>query len=311
MRIQFRHVLLLTLIVNFLCSTVAAAVERVAGTHVSLNPPPNFEKADKFPGFMREEYGASIMVMELPGPFDEYRAGIEDKDHLSTRGMRLLQKEAVRVDNRDGLLVHLSQVLHSLEFRKWVLLIGERDRNVMVMANYPAELEEEFSMILRESVLSTLWDPDQQVSKEEGLNFTLTESGSMRLAERMGNMLMYSKDAQVQPRSVDDPILIAGSALTDWPIGDRKEFSRKRLQLTATVTAIEIETLDEVRVDGLEAVEILAKAKDTDSGKEIRLYQMMVFKGQTYYLIQGMVSLRREDEFMADFQAMARSFKCK
>ena len=124
-------------------------------------------------------------------------------------------------------------------------------------------------------------------------------------------MLMYSKDAQVQPRSVDDPILIAGSALTDWPIGDRKEFSRKRLQLTATVTAIEIETLDEVRVDGLEAVEILAKAKDTDSGKEIRLYQMMVFKGQTYYLIQGMVSLRREDEFMADFQAMARSFKCK
>jgi hypothetical protein len=45
------------------------------------------------------------------------------------------------------------------------------------------------------------------------------------------------------------------------------------------------------------------------AGTPLTIYQVMLFEGQSYILIQGIVGTKIRDEYLADFQAMARSFK--
>ncbi len=51
----------------------------VPGTSVRLPPPEGFMPADRFPGFMKESTGSSIMVSEIPGPYGEVTAGFSNK----------------------------------------------------------------------------------------------------------------------------------------------------------------------------------------------------------------------------------------
>ncbi|MCK7511417.1 MAG: hypothetical protein MZV70_50120 [Desulfobacterales bacterium] len=62
--------------------------QRVAGTRVTIEPPAGFSPAEQFPGFLRADIGASIMVTELPGSAAEVREGMTEEG-LAARGMVL------------------------------------------------------------------------------------------------------------------------------------------------------------------------------------------------------------------------------
>ena len=52
-------------------TTTAETPKPVRGTRVVLTPPAGFVVADRFPGYLSQETGASLMVLELPAPFTE------------------------------------------------------------------------------------------------------------------------------------------------------------------------------------------------------------------------------------------------
>ncbi len=78
----------------------------VPGTSVSLPPPAGFIPADRFPGFMKESTGSSIMVSEIPGPYAEVTAGFSDKRQMQARGMTLLDHSSVTVDRQRAMLLN-------------------------------------------------------------------------------------------------------------------------------------------------------------------------------------------------------------
>src|SRR5215218_3813040 len=74
-----------------------AQAVRVAGTSVTLAPPPGFTPSARFPGFERADLQASIMVTEVPGPMTGLTRGMTAAG-LATRGMTLISSERPQVD---------------------------------------------------------------------------------------------------------------------------------------------------------------------------------------------------------------------
>ena len=283
----------------------------IIGTRVSLTPPDEFVPAPQFPGLLQEATGSSIMVTEMPGPFSQLSAAFSTPSELAKRGMTLLKKQGVTVGRQNGLLLHLTQMASGTEFRKWLLLFGNEKEVVMVTATFPKMFEKELSEKLRTSVLSATWDSEKSVSSTDGLNFGISEKGEMRLAKRVSNMLLYSKGAIFPSADADDPVFIAGPAISNVNVDDPEEYAKWRILQTASVTNIEIERSGKVVIDKLNGHEIVARARDTKSGKAVVIYQTMLFEGQRYFLLLGIVGSNNRDVYLPVFKAMAESFKRK
>ncbi|HET6889688.1 MAG TPA: hypothetical protein VFH31_01190 [Pyrinomonadaceae bacterium] len=283
----------------------------IPGTRVSLVPPAGFTPAAQFSGFWQESLGSSIMVTEFPGPLSEVSSGFLNPSDLAKRGMALLNKLEVKVNNETGLLLNLKQNAFGTEYRKWLLIFGDEKESVMLAATFPKELEGDLSEKMKASILTVKWDRERKVAPTEGLNFTFTEKGEIKLAKRIANSLLYTKSGIFPSKAVDDPLFIIGQTLSKLDIDDKEQFAKSRLSQTATITEIEIERLSQVTVDNLSGYEILAKGNDTESGNSMVVYQVVLYEDRSYYIMQGLVSAKHGQTYLPVFKEMARSFRRK
>lgn len=283
----------------------------IPGTRVSLVPPAGFISAAQFSGFWQESLGSSIIVTEFPGPFSEVSSGFLNTSDLAKRGMALLNKLDVKVNNETGLLLHLRQNASGTEYLKWLLIFGDEKESVMIAATFPKELEGDLSEKMKASVLTAKWDRERKVAPTEGLNFTFSEKGEIRLAKRIANSLLYTKSGVFPIKAVDDPLFIIGQALSKVDVADKEQFAKSRLSQTATVGNIEIGQVSQVTVDNLSGYEIFAKGSDTESGNSMVVYQMVLYEDQSYYIMQGLVSTKLAQTYLPVFKEMARSFRRK
>jgi hypothetical protein len=283
----------------------------IPGTRVSLVPPTGFTPAAQFSGFWQESIGSSIMVTEFSGPLSEVSSGFLNSSELAKRGMALLNKREVNVNNESGLMLHLRQNALGTEYRKWLLIFGDEKESVIIAATFPKELEGNLSERMKASVLTAKWDRERKVPPTEGLNFTLTEKGEIRLAKRIANSLLYTKSGVFPSKTVDDPLFIIGQALSKLDIEDKEQFAKSRLSQTATITDVEIEQFGQVTVDNLSGYEIFAKGNDKESGSSMLVYQMVLYEGQSYYIMQGLVSSKHGQTYLPAFKEMSRSFRRK
>ena len=283
----------------------------IAGTRVSLAPPAGFTPSPQFPGYWQESLGSSIVVMEFPGSFLEISSGFSNPSALAKRGMALLNKQDIKLDGRSGLLLQVRQNAYGTEFLKWVLIFGDDKESVMIGATFPKELEGELSEKMKASVLTAKWDQDRKVSRTEGLDFSVSEKGDLRLAQRLVNSLLYTKGGIFPSEDVDDPAFIVGQSLSKIGVDKKEEFAKSRILQTATITEIEIEQSNQITIDGLSGYEVVARGKDTKSGQVMLIYQIILFEDQSYYILQGIVSGKQRETHLPTFKEMAGSFKRK
>jgi hypothetical protein len=281
----------------------------VAGTRVSLAPPAEFAPSSQFPGYMQESTGASIMVTEIPGPFVEVSAGFSVPAELAKKGMTLRNKEEITVDGRTALLLQIWQVAAGREFLKWILAFGNENETVMVVATFPKQHESELSEKMRASLLTVTWDSEKSVSPTEGLSFTLSEAGEMKLAKRMANMLIYTKGGIMPSEGADVPVFIIGQSISKVNVEDPESLAKLSLLQNDSFTDIEIEQLSKVLIDSLSGYEIIAKGLDAKSGRPSTIYQTMLFEGQNYYIMLGMVGSEQREIYLSAFREMAGSFR--
>lgn len=280
----------------------------VVGTRISLVPPSGFIPSDRFPGYSQESTGSSIMVTEFPAPLAETSSGLSTRSALSKRGMVLLKKEQVVVGGRVGVLAQVKQNLQEAEYLKWLLLLEDGKESVLVTAAFPKDLESELSEAMKASILTVRVDSQMKVSPTEGLNFSIIEKGGLRIAKRISNLLLYSRDGIFPSKDINDPIFVVGQSLRNVDIGDTEAFAKARVRQTAEVTDVQIEQSNRVTIDNLEGYEIVAKAKDKQSGLPMVVYQALLFEGQGYYLMQGLVSSQNGQSSLVMFKEMSRSF---
>lgn len=289
----------------------AAQSVRVAGTRVSLVPPAGFVPSKQFTGYVLEEEGASILITEMPFALSQATASLTNPEQLKTKAMTLLSKESVTAGGVPALLLGLRQKASGAEYLKWMLLVGDDAAAVMVTATFPAEAEGWLSAPLRRSVLSARWDKAAEVADDEGLRYTVGERGALKLAKRIGNMLMYTGGGVFPSPSADSPLFVVGPSVAEVEAGEGKAFAERRILQTAQLTDIGGLKTEPVGVDGLKGFETVADAKDKATGEPMLLYQVILFEGPHYYLMQGLVSRKHAAEHLPSFKEMARSFRRK
>ncbi len=285
-----------------------AQPQAVAGTRVTLQPPQGFVAADRFPGFMNQESGSSIMVTEVPGAFSQVTAGFT-REQMAPRGMTLRGSESLTVDGRPGMLLSITQSARGVVFDKWILAFGDDSTAVLVTGTYPQSRAGQLGEPIKQAVLSARLSTAGPADPFEALGFRITEGSRLRIATRMGNVLALNETGTLPDDTPGSPILMVGSSFSEVDLADLEAFSRRRAMQIATLSGVSNLSGGPVTIDGAAAYELFADAVNSDDGKPLKIYQVILAEGSHYILVQGFVGAERAADFIPEFQSIARSLR--
>lgn len=290
-------------------STTPATLVR--GTRVSINKTDNFSAAPNFSGFIDKATQSSIMVTEMPSPFEATTAGFNEEG-LASRSMKLASKEAVTVGDYPGILCSVKQTAYGTDFSKWILAFGDKDRTIVVTASFPESEAEKLSASLKQTLLTARYDSKAQPPDPMAdLPFTISGSKTLLMAGRIQNTLLFSptgKITAIDPK--DHSLFLVGQALNDIDIPDKSDFARTRLKMTANLTDVQILSEKDITVGGMPTREILASGKNKQ-GDELFVFQDIAYGGGSYFFLQGITDLDQKADKEPEFKAIVQSFKLK
>ena len=295
---------------SFLLAPAAMAADqvRVPGTRVALQPPEGFAPSRRFSGFEHTAQGASIVVTEVPAAYAEMRTALT-RDGLASRGMKLIAGREVSVDGANALLVHVSQSAGGVDFLKWMLLARGGADSVLVVGTFPRAAPAAFGDQVRDAVLSTSLKPADKVDAMEGLPFALEPGSRLKIARRMGNMLLLNRSGTMMPAAAGEPLYVVGASLSEVAIGDLQRFAEQRARQTAEIANLRSLSGRRLKVDGLDAYEIVADASDLRSGQPLRFYQAIALDGGGYFMFQGLAGVGSAAEYVGEFRRLTDSFR--
>jgi hypothetical protein len=290
-----------------LASAGFAAPTHVLGTGVSMDPPAGFVASQRFPGFENDKKGASIVVTELPGPASKMQQGMT-RDMLATRGMTLIRSQPVKIGGTDALLIQVSQSADGTDFLKWMLVAGDARKTVMIVGTFP-KAAADMSPPIKRAVLSASWGGEVKAQPYEGLPFRVDPTLALKLAGRVGNVLVFSESGSMGQGDAAQAILVVGSSISAVSITNVEQFAKDHASKTTQVSALRNIQGKALTLDGLPAYELVAEADDLKTMREVRMYQLVLADKTTYYLAQGFVSAGRGPAVMDRFREVARSFR--
>lgn len=292
---------------------VAAGRKVVPGTKVSLIPPAGFEPSDSFTGFEDRRNNARIVVLQIPMPFEELMKGFSE-EAFSERGMTLHRKEAVKIGEREGVLLFLTLEREGVRFGQWMAYFGTESLTVNVVAGFPEANGAEFSEKLRQSILSARLEaaePDPLAN----LSFTFDAPSKLKLVSRMANALTYTKDGtmtKLEPSEPSGPLLIiaeegsgreeAGVSVPELCAGAAGTWGTKFKNLV-------FESPKLTDADGYPVCEITGTATDPRSKLPLSLMVFLVFPPGRTYSFLAQVETQQKQEYWEDFRKVGKSLR--
>jgi hypothetical protein len=299
------------LLLSFVFSAISVfgqpgPLTKVLGTKCSMIPPGGFVAATTFSGFQNAEKGASIMINELPAPYQPTVDGFT-AEALKTRGMTLISKATVDHHNKKATLIKVTQQANAATFVKQIFVFGDSKVTVLVNGMYP-ETEKEMEGQIREALFSTVYSAVQNDDPLDAVSFSIeVKDTEFKLAKYLSGSLIYSVDGKMP---TERPILIIGNSVAKIPAENQKRYAEERLKRLPRGEFNIIKELNELTIDNLKGFEIVANGQTKDGAPEL-VYQVMLFddKGD-YYIIVGQ-SKEQFDQYLGAFRKIAKSFRRK
>jgi hypothetical protein len=227
---------------------------------------------------------------------------------LADRGMNLIESSPVTGGGTEALLVHVVQRANGSDYFKWILVGGSETRAFLIVGTF-SEADSDLSDAIRTSVLTSSWNEEGRRGLMEGLSFRIDPTPRMRLAERMGNLLILTESGRLDSGKPGAGVLIVGSSLGEVEIGDLVAFAKERLMKTDRLKGVRFRSDSSVVVDGLQGRELTADGTDAKDGRPMGVYQLLLADGKTYYIAQGFVVNNRLKELLPVFRTITGSFR--
>jgi hypothetical protein len=279
---------------------------KVLGTKCSLIPPSGFVAATTFSGFQNAETGTSIMINELPAPYQSIADGLTT-EALKSRGMTLIKKETIDFNGSKATLINLTQTANGTTYLKQMLIFGDTEGTVLVNGIYP-EASKNIDAQIKDALLSTVYNNSQNDNPLEAAAFTIEiKDTDFKLIKYVAGSLIYSTDGKIP---TEKPTLIVGNSISKVPSQNQKKFAEERLKKFPRGELNVIKETKEITIDNLKGFEIVANGKTKDDKTEL-VYEVMLFneKGD-YYLIVGQ-SQEDFEKYLESFKKIAKTFKRK
>ncbi len=288
---------------------ITSSHQRVLGTKIYLVPPPGFVPAASFSGFKQDATESSIVVMEIPGPYERVSKGFSP-ENLKDRQMELIDSQNGVYGNMSGVMLTVRQPDQGRTLKKYILLFGDESRTIMVNGIFD-ETNKQVESHIKISMESVTYNPEAKMAKDEGLAFTIDDKDSgFQLTKSISGTAIYTIDGKIP---TDDPYrsnLIVSPSILQIEEKDRAAFAVERLKTIPTIKEARTTKTAPINIDGLDGFETFSDAKDTNSGAKVSVYQLTLFTKNQYYLLVGTTEGDFEKNIAA-FKKLAHTFKLK
>lgn len=277
-------------------------------TKISLIPPPGFIDAPNFSGFQQSESGATIMVVDVPGPYSEVSKGITKEGLLKT-GVEASQIETLTLNGLPALFVTGIQSAGGNIYNKYTLVFGSAQETTIISGAVPEGLNK-IGEEVKKSILTAYYEADKKVDPFESLDFSVDVSATkLKFAKAISGSLIFTADGRMPTSSNDKTTLIVGKSFSIITEQDKKLYSLNRLkQMPLQIDSIA--SVSEILLDDIQGYEILAKARDKKTGKPESVCQVILFSDNLYYILWGSTNDRTEKS-IEDIKTAIRTFKRK
>jgi len=290
-------------------ASLAPGAFLVPGTHVALVPPDGFTTATGYPGFQHVASGSSIVITELPGPYDQVVAGFT-QEAFAAQGVEVHGRTEVTLEGRPALLIEARQQAQGITFGKWILATGTDELTALLNSNYP-ESETTIGESLRAALLAASFDPARPSDPAAALSFTITPSPPLVFGGAFSNGAVYNTSGTIPSADPLEPTLAVAPSLGAAPVGDAEAFARQRLEQTPLIKDIAIEATSPVTVAGLDGVEIVAAAKHEVGNDALVVYQVLLVTEEGYVLLSGQCRLAERDVCLGAFRSTTETYRQK
>lgn len=303
------------LLLSFNIGFAAPLLQSVTGTKVRLQPPESFQPAKQFSGFIEESKQATISVQEFPFSFSKMREVFERPEELQKRGITILEKETVQVAGKDAILLKVEQRLGSSDVLQWILMQGTDTESVFIKAGFLKENTAELSEPLKQSLLTSQWDPSTKPEKLN-LGYSLTPQGDLKLALEQRETQLYSQQGKFPDENPRKPLFIVATSLNPVTVIDPARYAEELLSQLAKLQQIkqpQILKSAAIQIDGLSGYAITAKAVDPKLNVPLLVYQVLLFQDDrqetNYFRMLGIVGQEFSEDYLPIFKQMSESFK--
>lgn len=299
----------------FICSgqleivnTIKPEHHEIRGTKISMVSPKGFQMANNFMGFQQAETNSSIMVLDIPGPYDEVVKGLTT-ENLLKRGIVVQSIENFTLNGLAGILIKGEQKAYEIMFTKYSLAFGTDKETILINGVIPKDsviLEKE----VKEALLSTVYNANKILSPLDTVDFEIfTNDTDFIFAKSMSNMLVYNRDGKLPSETEDKASLVIAKAFSKVEISDKKEFATNRIKVLP-VQITQIQSVVPIEINGLSGYEIVADGVDRKTGKKQQAYQVMLFLDDSYYILFGS-SENNFEKNLDQFKKIASTFRLK
>ena len=259
----------------------AAAQEKVAGTIVTITPPPGYEAATGFAGFVNEETGGSIVVTELPAEAHLQISAIfgdleKAKTGFASRGVAVERLE--RLSTADGTEIPVvvgAQSSNGVTFVKWAALFGG-SRTVLVTAQSPEEIGLEDEAVFDALRSVSLGEAASLEEKLTSLPFSIGASAPFRVVDTMGgsSVILTASENDVDPTGLSPTIIAAYQLSAPLQQGQIGQVAETLLRGTLGYETAKIESRETVAFAGGDGV-LLTGTTGAPGGEDLRFMQYL------------------------------------
>lgn len=284
-----------------LCAEPAApaAVVFPVGSRVGLVPPPGMVASKTFPGFMDPEKNAGIVIRVMPpNAYPAMKESLAD-DTLKKQGLTVVSRDTMQLAiGKADLVVGNELSPDKKPFRKWLLLVSTNDLTAAVSVQAPADDSVYSDAAVRTALASlTLRAKVPDTDYLQVLPFKVGDTAGFHIGNVIPGRALMLIDAP------DYPHMIATNGLPEYefnarfivtaaPGGPSDPNQRANLAHDAfnSIDGIkdkQVTMAEPVRINGQEAFETVASAKDVSTGANLMVVQWLRFGGGAFLQMIG------------------------
>ncbi len=274
-----------------LLSLVAASLAWAAqpvfppGSRIGLVPPAHMAPARGLTGFRNAETGAGILLVEMPpDAFPSLAASLTDQA-LKAQGFALRSRDKVPVGSGTAIMVTGEQVEGGRRMIKSLLLAADSSMTALVMGQLPPGSKPEEIAAVEQAMRTVAFRPPLTLDEKiEALPFSIGDRAGFRPVRTMaGNSLLLTDGPSDVVQDVAQPILIVAESFGPPPVAAQREtFARGGLLSNSFIKDAVLERSQGYRQGGAEWHELVAKARDVRSGKDVVVMQTIRFEPDSY-----------------------------
>ncbi|NLV81839.1 MAG: hypothetical protein GXZ18_02375 [Synergistaceae bacterium] len=231
------------------------------------------------------------------------------KENLKKEGLELKGHTNLLWNGSNAMLLKIFQTSKNIVLGKWVLIVDCGEKSWMLSASYDSKNQLHAASTLK-MIKSVYWDDDNKKEKivaSDPIGKICTEKTDMKFAGLAQGALVYTKDGQLPTGTPDGSLLVVSNSKNSNKITPNKylPYAKEKIKTIEPGKKLDIISENDVTIDGLPGVEIVANTKD---GEERLIFLTILFDNKNIHTIVG-IAKKNTAENLELFHSLCSSYK--